>query len=510
MFKMKEVCQMTGLTEKAIRVYMEQKLVEPKVEEGPHRKSYYFEEKDIERLRDIAALRSAGFSLADIKLMIEDPVNISALVEEREALITMELSQKKNVQEALRHLSIEEYNSVTKLADAIEPRSTFAKETKKSRLPRWAKLSIAVCVCLLLMIVPTLLNGEFMVEPYIMSFGLVFGAIAIIMGLRYLLYGRKSKKFSNKGTGKIVAVVTNDNIEAYFGEEDISTAKEIGKYLTVGLLGEIWKRLRLDCWHPLIEYQGTDGEKCIATVKHGAYKRSWTVDDEVEIIWEDGKENLVYLCDNSVLYKKALGYLLPGLIAFVIAIFMWGNVLEQTGLLERLQPVSEEPRELTTEEINEIMQTVEELSIVDEKRVSFDASDLSEIEVTNFCYRIHYETTGEYIYGMATLHDMAESYFDRKVSEDDIICECGEVLAFYDGPSMRFTHNEGHAHEDAFELEVENRYVDSYFDGEYFTITVEKMYEGDNETETCTYVFKKYNKGGFSVSSYTFIRCEFM
>ena len=65
--KMKDACKMTGLTEKAIRLYMEKQLVEPKVEEGVHRNAYYFNQEDVERLKDIATLRNAGFGLADIK-----------------------------------------------------------------------------------------------------------------------------------------------------------------------------------------------------------------------------------------------------------------------------------------------------------------------------------------------------------------------------------------------------------------------------------------------------------
>ena len=109
MYKMKDVCQMTGLTEKAVRLYMEQKLICPRMEEGVHRKAYYFSENDIERLKDIAALRSAGFALADIKMMLEDPANISRLVEEKEALLAMEIEQKRSVQEVLNHLTIEEH-----------------------------------------------------------------------------------------------------------------------------------------------------------------------------------------------------------------------------------------------------------------------------------------------------------------------------------------------------------------------------------------------------------------
>lgn len=50
MYKMKQVCQMTGLSEKAIRIYMDQKLITPQIEEGIHRNAYFFSEGDVERL----------------------------------------------------------------------------------------------------------------------------------------------------------------------------------------------------------------------------------------------------------------------------------------------------------------------------------------------------------------------------------------------------------------------------------------------------------------------------
>ena len=53
MYKMKEVCQKTGLTEKTVRFYVEQRLVDAKIEPGLHYKSYSFDDRDIQRLKDI-------------------------------------------------------------------------------------------------------------------------------------------------------------------------------------------------------------------------------------------------------------------------------------------------------------------------------------------------------------------------------------------------------------------------------------------------------------------------
>ena len=41
-------------------------------------------------------------------------------------------------------------------------------------------------------------------------------------------------------------------------------------------------------------------------MKHGGFKKSWHVGDELEIAWEDGKERLVYVCKDKVLKKKSM------------------------------------------------------------------------------------------------------------------------------------------------------------------------------------------------------------
>lgn len=142
MYKMKQVCQMTGLTEKAIRIYMDQKLISPKVEEGIHRKAYFFSEEDVDRLKDILTLRNAGFSIAEIKQMLENPEMLSTLIEEKKELLEGEILQKLALQDTLKDLTIEEHSDVTKLANAIEPRTAYAKETPKKK---WSRKKMVCC-----------------------------------------------------------------------------------------------------------------------------------------------------------------------------------------------------------------------------------------------------------------------------------------------------------------------------------------------------------------------------
>lgn len=68
--KIKEVIARTGLTDRAIRLYMDNGLINPSCGESHSgRKSIDFSAEDVEQLQRIALLRKAGFSLSDIPLL---------------------------------------------------------------------------------------------------------------------------------------------------------------------------------------------------------------------------------------------------------------------------------------------------------------------------------------------------------------------------------------------------------------------------------------------------------
>lgn len=80
--KIKDVIERTELTDKAIRLYVDNGLVAPSIDESySGRKSIDFSEEDVERLKNVALLRKAGFSIADIKEIIESEEKAKAVVE---------------------------------------------------------------------------------------------------------------------------------------------------------------------------------------------------------------------------------------------------------------------------------------------------------------------------------------------------------------------------------------------------------------------------------------------
>lgn len=68
--KIKEVCMATGLTERAVRFYVQEQLAAPQSQRRGGRTWLDFSETDVERLRAISVLRKAGFTVEEIRSMI--------------------------------------------------------------------------------------------------------------------------------------------------------------------------------------------------------------------------------------------------------------------------------------------------------------------------------------------------------------------------------------------------------------------------------------------------------
>ncbi len=80
--KMKEVLNQTGLTDRAVRLYIDSGLVAPNIEESySGRKNIEFSEEDVNRLKNIALLRKIGFSIPDIKQISEGGENTKPIIE---------------------------------------------------------------------------------------------------------------------------------------------------------------------------------------------------------------------------------------------------------------------------------------------------------------------------------------------------------------------------------------------------------------------------------------------
>lgn len=77
--KISEVSRRTGLTKRAIRYYLEAGLISPRIYEKNGKEFRDYSEEDIRLLEAIAGLRRAGFSIGQIRAVIETPECIPEL-----------------------------------------------------------------------------------------------------------------------------------------------------------------------------------------------------------------------------------------------------------------------------------------------------------------------------------------------------------------------------------------------------------------------------------------------
>lgn len=70
--KMKEVCAASGLTERAVRFYVQEGLVSPQSQRRGGRTWLDFSPADVERLRAVATLRRAGFTVEELRAMVQN------------------------------------------------------------------------------------------------------------------------------------------------------------------------------------------------------------------------------------------------------------------------------------------------------------------------------------------------------------------------------------------------------------------------------------------------------
>ncbi|MBE5786785.1 MAG: MerR family transcriptional regulator [Clostridiales bacterium] len=86
--RIKQVCDLTGFTDRAIRYYIEEELIAPQYTENYlGRKNFNFSQADVQCLHDIGVLRKFGFSIEEIKCIQKKPASvqdiISALIQEK-------------------------------------------------------------------------------------------------------------------------------------------------------------------------------------------------------------------------------------------------------------------------------------------------------------------------------------------------------------------------------------------------------------------------------------------
>ncbi len=226
--KIKEVIEKTNLTDRAIRLYIDNGLVSPGIEENySGRKNIDFSESDVERLNQIALLRKAGFSISDIKTIISDNEKIEEIVTKFIEESEEEIKSKTEVVEKLKTISFDEKVSLKNLCEKLSP-TVEETEVPKEDLdaPRsfkiakkvmqvWAIAGLTVSVGIILALLIMAVDSYKYYRPTAMTMlispisfgGLICIAILCLSVLKIFKEKRKGKVNRKIDTGTSVSLL---------------------------------------------------------------------------------------------------------------------------------------------------------------------------------------------------------------------------------------------------------------------------------------------------------------
>lgn len=144
--KIKDVCGITGLTDRTVRYYIECGLVFPDNNENyAGRRNFTFSSRDIERLEQIKTLRAAGFSIEQIKTM-QEAEDTRTLVKARLFEIEQEQTRATQVYDALRKadidrtVSTEELTIILSACDPVSAPVTTDAHPPRRKLAKWKQV----------------------------------------------------------------------------------------------------------------------------------------------------------------------------------------------------------------------------------------------------------------------------------------------------------------------------------------------------------------------------------
>lgn len=153
--KMKEVIEKTGLTDRAVRLYIDEGLAIPSIAESySGRKSIDFSENDVERLKNVALLRKAGFSIADIKSIVNDNSTAKNIVEKFIEQTENNIAHETEIVEKLKGISFDEDVTIEKICESlsatVEEKEVPSEDIRLTLAEKVIKIIIILLSCTLL------------------------------------------------------------------------------------------------------------------------------------------------------------------------------------------------------------------------------------------------------------------------------------------------------------------------------------------------------------------------
>lgn len=118
--KIKAVCELTGLTARTVRVYIDEQLIAPKFTENYiGRRSFEFSQSDIAALQNIATLRKYGFSIDEIRNILLDSQTSIAIIENVKQRTQIQADEYHERLKTLSRVEVQKAYSVEGLSEIL-------------------------------------------------------------------------------------------------------------------------------------------------------------------------------------------------------------------------------------------------------------------------------------------------------------------------------------------------------------------------------------------------------
>ena len=144
--KIKAVCDLTGLTARTVRVYIDEQLIAPKFTENYlGRRSFEFSQSDIAALQNIATLRKYGFSIDEIRNILLDSQTSIAIIENVKQRTQIQADEYRERLKALSRVESLKAYSVEELSEILlqgEAEIQFPVELPKLNVKRIVKSAV--------------------------------------------------------------------------------------------------------------------------------------------------------------------------------------------------------------------------------------------------------------------------------------------------------------------------------------------------------------------------------
>ena len=144
--KIKAVCDLTGLTARTVRVYIDEQLIAPKFTENYlGRRSFEFSQSDIAALQNIATLRKYGFSIDEIRNILLDSQTSIAIIENVKQRTQIQADEYRERLKALARVEAQKAYSVEELSEILlqgEAELELPVESPKRNVKRIVKSAV--------------------------------------------------------------------------------------------------------------------------------------------------------------------------------------------------------------------------------------------------------------------------------------------------------------------------------------------------------------------------------